>query len=315
MLRHPILIAYDKRRLQEELAQKRSRRELPTVVVAYTADSKHMLHIPLRAYNSLQPGVSRLLDAAIPRFTEPPGRDGARPLDDDRRLRLFTMLFEPPLRNHPDSWRMMLHEWSLRRPHPWPQQPGDSKTLGIAFGHEALGIEDERTLRILDLGLRNRTAPTPTTGALMELAFELEQEKVNDQIFIDTSKLVVLAVMSLVPFANVSLLVGAICTAIAGFIEFMTFLEDAEADGEITEEEVNEAYWQAAGILPFDLVQLLLTFRGVAILAKVLLTMLLDGINDLIESWNRRREAVREGWGGYVEHDAQTAIFIPDYAL
>jgi hypothetical protein len=314
MLRHPVLIAYDERRLQEELNQKRSRRELPTVVVAYTADGKHVLHIPLRAYNSLQPGASRLLDATLPRFTEPPSRDG-RPLDDARRLRMFTELFESRLGNHPDSWRMLLHEWSLRRPQSWPQEPGEHKTVGIAFGHEALGIENERTLRGLDLVLRDRTAPTLTTSALMELAFDLEHEKVHDQIYIDTSKVVVLAVMSIVPFTKVPLLVAAICTAIAGFIEFMLFLEDAEADGEITEEEVGEAYWQALGILPFDLVQQLLMYRSLAMLAEALLTMLVDGINDLIESWNRRRAVVREGWGGYLEHDAQTAIFIPDYAI
>ena len=307
MLRPPILIAFDQKRLREELARQRTVREVTMVTMAYTVDGSEVIQIPLKSYNGLQPGVSRLLDSTLPRFQ--------LSLDDDARIALWSRLIADPLGNHQESWRMLLHEWGRRRSSTWPAAPGISRSLGAAFAREALGIGDTRKVNMMDLALRGRAAPALTKGALMQLAYDLEQEKVTDEIVRDSAKLVVLAVLLLVPFADVPALLGAISTALAGFIQFMQFLEEAESDGEVTEDEVKEAKWSMLGILPFDLVQLVLLFRGLGLLAEAMLSMLLQGIHDLTESWKRRREAVTSGWSGYVESEGESTIFIPDYAL
>jgi hypothetical protein len=311
MLRHPILIAFDEKRLRQELKNKRALRQVPLIFIPYKADGAERLQIPLHAYNSLQPGVARILDDLRGILNQPRNRS----ISDAERIGVWSKATDPVLLNHKDSWRMLLHEFANTRAERWPDEPGDNQSLGEAFAREVLGIKDRRSVKIVEVALRGRCEPTMSRERLMQIAFELEEEKVTDQIARDTGKLVVLTVLLLVPFGQVPVVIGAICTAVAGFLQFMQFLEDAESDGEVTEEEVKEAEWQMLGILPFNLVQFVLLFRAIGMVVEILLVMLIEGINSLIESLGRRKQAIVEGWTGYNEHSAEDTIFIPDYAF
>jgi hypothetical protein len=311
MLRHPILIAFDEKRLRRELKNKRALREVPLIVIPYKADGTERLQIPLLAYNSLQPGVARILDGLRRTLNEPRNRS----ISDAERIGIWSKATDPVLLNHKDSWRMLLHEFANTRAERWPDEPGVNQTLGEAFVREVLGIKDRGSASIVEVALRVRCEPALSRERVMQMAFDLEEEKVTDQIVRDTGKLVVLAVLLLVPFGQVPAVIGAVSTAVAGFLQFMQFLEDAESDGEITEEEVKEAEWQMYGILPFNLIQNVLMFRAIGMVVEILFVMLIDGINSLIESLGRRKQAIIEGWTGYNEHSAEDAIFIPDYAF
>jgi hypothetical protein len=60
----------------------------------------------------------------------------------------------------------------------------------------------------------------------------------------------------------------------------MQFLEEADEDGDITEDELEEAKWQMAGIIPFNAVQLILLGRGISMVAFTFLIALRSGLAD-----------------------------------
>jgi hypothetical protein len=320
MLRPQVVIAYDEKRLRDELERNKNKgrqkkklvKELPPITVVFSTDPEQILELPLDRFNYAHPPVVRILDVALPKFGGLQA-NGAANLDDPARIALWTRLIVGPMGNDTMRWRMLLLEWSRRRPAPWPDQPGINKTLAEAFVREALGISD-RFVRMVAAAVTLRAQPQLTTKAMMQLAFDLEKEKVTEDIVRDSAKLVVLATLLLIPFAQVPAVIAAVSTALAGFIQFMQFLSEAESKDEISEDDVTEAEWQMLGILPFDFVQLLILLRALALTVQAVLGLILQGLSDLVDSWQRRHQAAKAGWRGYVEAQ-NTTIFIPDYVL
>lgn len=163
--------------------------------------------------------------------------------------------------------------------------------------------------------LRGRLEPELSSDSLVEIAFELEQERTRDELFRYFAPRAIVTAINLFPIARVPLLLGHLVQAITGFVQFMQFLEEAEEDGDITDDELEEAKWQMAGIIPFNAVQMVLLGRGIGLVAYTFLVALRSGLADFADLMVRVSHAVREGWTGYGEYDLDTAVFLPDYVI
>ncbi len=304
--RHPVLFAFDEQRIKAQLNTKKARAGVPLIVLPFN-DRGEVLPVPVERFQALR-SRSREVLAHVRRMI------GREP-DVNVRFELWHKVILQGYARHfgRDEWRAFLLHWSLDKQGGAFQDGND-----LAEQFFLTEVCDERrnanTVGAIAI-LRNQVAPELNRSALVEFAFELEQERNRDELFRYFAPRAIVAVLSVFPATRVPILLGQVFQAVLGFIQFMQFLEEAEEDGDVTEDEVKEAQWQLVGIVPFHAVQIVLLGRGVGILAFAFLSALRSGLAELADLMLRIATAVQEGWSGYGEYDLETAVFLPDYVI
>jgi hypothetical protein len=304
-MRHPIVVAFDEKRLREQL-QKRARIASITSLVLPFDVTGRVLVVSQADYRRVRPNAEAIL-----RIVELKVR--TLRTDRERMQRWNEVLRREAQHYRTEEWRVLLFRWA-------PSAPPETFTtrgqdLATGFVQHALGIDNNNAMRAIAADLRGKCAPDDSKERLIEAAFELQNEKDQDALVRYFAPRVVLFAASLFPVSQVPIVIGAAITAITGFIEFMQFIEDAEADGDISEEEANEAPWSLLGILPFKLVQNALTIRSIGLLAINLLGQLIEAVASLPALIDRHLVARDNGWGGYGEYDSETSLFVPRHVV
>lgn len=305
MLRHPILLAFDERRLRAQLAESAKRAKIASYMIPFGAD-RHVLIVPKSDYQRVLRHTTMVIE-----YVEKKIR--AAPADSDK-LKLWNaeVLLGYSKTYRREDWRAFLLTWAFRTKPAEAFETGED--LATAFFRLAVGLRDERTIRVLAADLRGKVAPQDSRQELIEAAFELQSERDTDELIRDYAPRVVLLAATLFPVGSLPIVIGAAMTAITGFLECMQLLEDAEQDGDITEAEGQQAWWALLGILPFRFVQLGLFAAGIGAVGAALLRALRDGLGQL-ETWLERFDAARDhGWNSYVEFQGE-GIVLPKYLL
>jgi hypothetical protein len=155
-----------------------------------------------------------------------------------------------------------------------------------------------------------------------DLQIEFDRQEATLDLISDVAPRAAFAVAGLFPPTAGGAVLAFAVDAFINLYQFFDFMAEAEADGEITEDEAQEAWWQLIGILPFKIVELVLLSRSVIELVKALgqigialLEMLYEALvalPDIISNWQM---AIEDGWSNVNDMDRACEIFIPLYAI
>jgi hypothetical protein len=303
MLRHPFLVAFDTAELDAQVRLRGKQAKVPALYLPFD-NLGFMLRVTVQEFGQFNGQA----DAALADLAQKVRTTGAA-----KRPQMWADFQERRLGTHPGLLRVLLFRWA-------PNLPPESFTrakfdLSIEFMIHAVGLEDSPATSGLAKILRNRCAPVRSPASIRDAAFELQSERDQDALFREFGPRLLMVALMLFPAGQAAVAVGAVINAFAGFLQFMIFLEDAEADGDITEQELEEAWWTLLGILPFRAVQLGLMLRGLTMVGQALIQMIVEGVKMLPDLLERRLQALRAGFSDYAEYDPGTTIFLPAYAL
>lgn len=305
--RLPVLVRFDEKRLREQLDARVGRDRTALISLPFDDLGRRALEVDRQLYRRLEPEAIGLLAYIAQKIEREP--------DQGLKHALWQRVVVERRAAHyaTEHWRALLIRWALTRP---PTEYLEGKLdLAEAFLRHALGLRDQVVVTVEAAALRRRCDPSDTRGGLIEAAFALELERHHDELFREYAPRVVLAAVNLFPATRLPLVIGAAIQALAGFVEFMLFLQDAESDGAISAEELEEARWNRLGILPFDLVQKMLLLRGLGVAGLAVLELLIHELRGLLDRIENHAAAAEAGWGGYVQFDREAAIVLPRYAL
>ena len=304
--RLPVLFAFDEAKIRAQLDAKKARAGVPLIVLPFN-DQGAILTVPVERFRYLR-SRSREILAHVRRMIGPEPQVAIR-------FELWHKVIVQGYAKHfgSDEWRAFVLHWTLDK------QGGafkDGNDLAEQFFLTEV-CDDRRNAHTSAAVtvLKNHLAPEPSQSGLIQLAFDLEQERNRDELFRYFAPRVIVLAANLFPITRVPLLLGQVAQAILGFVEFMQFLEEAEEDGDVSDEEIKEAQWQLLGIVPFQAVQVALLARGAGLIAFAFLRALRSGLAELADLVVRMNEVFKEGWNGYGEYDLETAVFLPDYVI
>ncbi|MGB5070950.1 MAG: hypothetical protein WBO28_08320 [Flavobacteriales bacterium] len=301
-----MLFAFDERKISADLNAHKARSGRPIMLLPFN-DKGEVLPISIERFLALRTHSRSTLETIRRLMRSEP--------DEAMRFRCWheIILARLTVTYGVEEWRAFMMHWALDVQ---GAAFGDDNDLSVQFIIIELRITGKNsTLSMNAAALKNRLAPELSLPGLVELAFDLEQERTRDELFRYFAPRAIVTAVSLFPIAKIPLLLGLVVQAITGFVQFMQFLEEADEDGDITEDELEEAKWQMAGIIPFNAVQLILLGRGISMVAFTFLIALRSGLAELADVMVRAGQAVKEGWSGYGEYDLDTALFLPDYVI
>ncbi len=305
MYRIPSIITFDLQELRAQLDAHTHNAKLTLHVIPFSADGQ-VLTISPADFKRAKQHADMLLDLVEKKIRR-------TPREQDRLLAWNSDVVQNKARHYGTAeWRVFMFRWASKAlPAEAFARSGDD--LAKAFFRTALGIEDERTVSIYASDLRAKCRPEIPRDLLVQAAFELQSEQDRAELANFIIPRVVLLAAGLFPVGQAPIVIGAAISAIVAFLEFMQFLQDAEEDGDITEEEGEEAVWAMLGIIPFRIVQMALFARGVGMIGVALFRALLDGLDELPSLLDTSAEARENGWNAYGEFDAESTIFLPAY--
>jgi hypothetical protein len=209
----------------------------------------------------------------------------------------------------PEDWRSLLILWRLGEPSPELTRTN----LAKLFVSDALGVDDSVLARLLAADLAVRADPQDSKERLIEVAFEIQEEKDNAALYRHYAPRVVIFAAGLISTPSAPV-IGAIITALTGFCEFQFAMEDVEEDGEITEADLTGVKMALLGIIPFRFVQMGLLATSLGMVGLALFRMIRDALL-AFPTWIERYMSVRNaGWKDYTEIP-EDAIVIPKYLL
>ncbi|HEV2914368.1 MAG TPA: hypothetical protein VGX92_13915 [Pyrinomonadaceae bacterium] len=304
MYRIPSLIAVDLQELRAQLKTHARNAKLTLHVIPFSADGR-ILTIRPADLQRTKKSADDLLDLVEKKINR-------MPREQDRLLAWNSDVVQTRARYYGTAeWRVFMFRWASKAlPAEAFARSGDD--LAKAFFRTALGIGDERIVSVYASALRAKCQPEMPRESLVQIAFELQGEQDRAELANFIIPRVALLAAGLFG-GEVPLVIGTAISAIVAFLEFMQFLQDAEEDGDITEEEGEEAFWAMLGIIPFRIVQMALFVRGVGMIGVALFRALLDGLDELPSFLEISAEARENGWNSYGAFDAESTIFLPAY--
>lgn len=304
--RLPILLEYEESRVREQLNQKAKTAKIASYVIPFDVDDR-VLIVPKADYRRVKQNAEMILDFVERRIRPiPKDADKLKAWNDEVLLRLAKFYRK-------EEWRVFMLVWAFRAKPAEAFFPGEN--LATNFFRFAMQVEGTANVRTPARDLRAKCEPQDSTARLIRVAFELQMERDTDALIRDYGPRVVLLAASLFPTGSLPIVIGAAVTAITGFLEFMQTLKDAEADGDVTEEEVKQAEWAMLGILPFRFAQIALTVVSVGQIGIAFLRALRDGLAQFPEWLSRFEQARDAGWNSYAEFPKTEAILLPKYLV
>lgn len=310
--RLPILLAADEQQVRTQLNNRRERARAVSYAFPFDRDERDWLMVSFAAYRENLANADWILSYCATKIRPASPDQFRRDLWYEVIVRKFTRAGSV---YHHELWHTVLVRWLLRGFTGAGAQrylAGD-RTMCEAFFQDAVGIEDDGlSHRDGDLFQRNYCKAYIPTRQLQEFAIELQLERSQDELLAEFGPRFLLLLAQAWPPARVVSLGALIVEALINFTSFMFYLEDAQADGDVTDEELKEAYWQFAGIVPFRIVQLALLGRAVVTLGPELISMLMDAVRDYYESLETRRAAFDAGWTGYASAPPGKMTFISE---
>ena len=167
-MRHPILVAFDEKRLRGATPAPGARRHRHVAGAALRRDGPH----PGREPGRLPPRPAQRRPRAGPR----PAQESVRLRRDRERLQRWNeVLRKESLALPHRCGRVFLCRWAPSAP---PEVfTGRGQNLATGFVRTALGVEDDDVVTAVAADLRAKCAPDDSRERLIEAAFELQTEK------------------------------------------------------------------------------------------------------------------------------------------
>ncbi len=269
--------------------------------------------IPVLKSRYRDPQTRALADQVVERLR----RIETRPADE--RFTLFSALADKVrarkslrvrTKNDIEFWRIVLLEWT--------KATGASRG---AFEKEGLGrafvetnVRPRTPSVFVTLFEEDYFEPVPTKEGLVRAIVELQGDKDFDDLFYEFAPVVVSLLSIIIPFGSLRL-VGAALELVLGLFDLLINLHQMNSDGVLTDKEMEEAWWNLAGVFPIKFVQLVVFARTGYVIGKEMLPLLYKAVEDLYEHMLTLYEVRQAGWSHSVRYDPETAIFLPDFAV
>lgn len=300
----PIVVKYNIKLLAEEAKQRAYLHRSAITQEDFGFDGRRFLAVPLKNYADRLPFVLTALKEV----------DAIAGLaSEHKRLATFNKKFTDHFVDRNTFTSFLIH-WK-RQKEVVSLQKSETDLLDAFFRRGLLadpppGIKKLYLTKLIVVDLDRN---------LKEIAYTLQgeldlQERVSDLIYAVAPR-ATLAALSLFPTTALPKMLGYAVESLIGLLQFFEVMVDAKADDYMSEEEVAEAWWALAGILPFKLIQKIMFRTEILEIGVALFTMLVEALSRLPDLLNRWSVALDEGWGCFGDFDRSSEIFIPAYAI